>query len=286
MTASDGLTSRARALRAAVGRLVRRVAVGKEIRITLREDTLRLSRPPRTPMPSRFELSLARAQLSLLERFLPAQPVFVDIGSGHGAWALTAGLLRPQATIRATEPHPRNLAILRANAVNNSVANCHAILAAAGDRCSDDARVAGPANGALIGTLFPPRDEKRELRVVQTPTRTLDGLLREWQLDRVDLVKVTAGGAELQSLLGGRLTLQREDAPAIIFGCSMTETARFSQHPVELMWLLQGLGYALASVDPFSGAVGVDRPPGDLEGVFVALKAAHPGYADTRGGSR
>jgi FkbM family methyltransferase len=119
--------------------------------------------------------------------------VVLDVGSGAGEEVeLLSRLVGPAGRVYAIEAHPATFAALERR--SNGLANVVPVHAAVTDRAgtvsfSDDERY-------LENRMT---DDATGITV---PARTLDDLLDEWGLDRVDFLKMNIEGAEAAALEG------------------------------------------------------------------------------------
>ncbi len=145
--------------------------------------------------------------------------VVVDCGANIGVFARQA-LARGARFILAFEPSPENVECLRRNLaraiVSGSVVvhekglwshHCHLTLAVAPDNCGLNSFVSHIENAL----------EQPSVEVI-----TLDEVIAEMNLDRVDFIKMDIEGAELQALAGSCMTLTRW-APSLAVEVDHTE---------------------------------------------------------------
>jgi FkbM family methyltransferase len=154
-----------------------------------------------------FERATARA----LRRLLPAGGVALDIGANIGAHTLPmARQAGPQGRVIAVEPTSA-CARLRDNLARNPelesrVTVCPVAIIAPGERLASAYYAAWPVRGAkrrhaVHGGIA--------LNADGSAGATLDALVQEQGLSRVDLIKIDIDGGELAALRGARATLER-----------------------------------------------------------------------------
>ena len=136
------------------------------------------------------------------EYYLPPDlnpKLIVDIGSNVGASVLYFHSLFPKARILGFEPHPDTFGILQLNVANLpsvTVFNCG--LGAANRRVT----VPGESiNYGAFSTFDRLRGQKQR-ESVECEIRRLDDVLRELQIDKVDLIKIDCEGAEADVFAG------------------------------------------------------------------------------------
>ena len=129
-------------------------------------------------------------------------PVMIDAGANVGFHALRWLKSRPDLRLLAIEASPETAALLRQNVERNGFGSrCGVMDLALGDRetevefilSSDD------AFSSLISNSRVP--EKSRVRV---PMRTLDRVLEEARLEKLDLIKIDVEGAEHMVISGAR----------------------------------------------------------------------------------
>jgi FkbM family methyltransferase len=140
------------------------------------------------------------------EQAVRAGDVVLDCGANVGVFtrvALGAGA----KTVVAIEPAPENLECLRRN-FNQEIAAGRVVLYAKGvwDREDKMTLQVDPHNSAADSFLI--RREGGHAGV-EVPLTTIDRMVAELKLDRVDYIKMDIEGAEQRALAGGRETLAR-----------------------------------------------------------------------------
>jgi len=125
--------------------------------------------------------------------------VVVDGGAHMGFYTIrAASMVGAEGRVIAVEPDPSNFAILERNVKANGLGNVIAINAALADKVG-----LGKLSRTKMSTTHYLTDlESPGSLTVQT--LTLDGLLRQMGLGKVDLVKLDVEGAELQALEGAK----------------------------------------------------------------------------------
>jgi FkbM family methyltransferase len=129
----------------------------------------------------------------------------IDVGANFGYYTVLFGdAVGATGRVIAIEPVPSTAAILRKTIdINGLTHTTHLVVAAAGDR--DDAEVhmlvppGEPKNAAVVAA---PREGS-----IIVPSVTIDRLTRD--LDRLDIVKIDAEGAESTILAGMNETIAR-----------------------------------------------------------------------------
>lgn len=179
-----------------------------------------------------------------IEEHLQKDGVFIDIGSHVGYFALKAARhLTTKGHVLAIEPNPKSHAALRKNIELSGIENITARSVACFDversmpfygGARDNSGMSSLARGNAWQTQ--PED------AVQIETRRLDSLIRELGVQRVDVIKLDAEGAELQVLCSGEETLRRF-RPVLIIEEIESQLAEFQSTLGGLQEFLFGLGY-------------------------------------------
>src|SRR5712692_5769265 len=89
-------------------------------------------------------------------------------------------------------------------AIADSSAHCHEVCAALHDSEGTMAMLVEPGGMAQNTPVAPPGYELRTFR-----TATIDSIVQEFALDRLDLIKMDIEGAEPRALAGGMAAIQR-----------------------------------------------------------------------------
>jgi FkbM family methyltransferase len=120
------------------------------------------------------------------------EDVVIDIGANIGMFTLMAAS-KTRGTVIAVEPSPPQFAALEANIAANGFTHVRAIQAAVSDR--EGAITLNVRRSPQGSTVFDAQTEKT-VDSVEVPTVTLQGLLAEHGLERVDYLKMDCEGAE------------------------------------------------------------------------------------------
>jgi FkbM family methyltransferase len=146
-----------------------------------------------------FNPDYNREELDFLRGYVPAGGSFVDVGANVGTYALPlARHVGANGRVIAIEPHPVTHARLAFNRAASGLAQVTLVAAAAGDADGDlmietDGDNLG-ASHVVIG--------QASAHAIKVPSRTLQGLLGEARLSRVDALKIDVEGFEDRVLTG------------------------------------------------------------------------------------
>jgi FkbM family methyltransferase len=146
---------------------------------------------------------------NVLPPLLPEGGVFLDVGAHVGHWSLR--LAKKAGHVYAVEANPATAKTLRRNVAMNGLDNVTVIAAAAWDETTT-LRLEDPVGQTEGGsTRVLPGDG----RVLAMP---LDGLLSQYDVHRLDLIKMDVEGADLHALRGMRGLLDKYQ-PVLFIEC-------------------------------------------------------------------
>ena len=158
-----------------------------------------------------FKGSYSGDQLILVERLLPEDGVFIDVGANQGEFSVAAARVAPRGKVIAFEPVSEYRERLLANIQLNKFENVHVVAAALGehegelpiyDQVNNDAD--GTRNEGLP-TLFVSASRSNPVEIVAV--KRLDDVLTSLGISRVDVIKLDIEGAEWIALRGAVHTL-------------------------------------------------------------------------------
>lgn len=204
--------------------------------------------------------------------------VCLDVGAEYGLYTWTlASLVGPGGQVHAVEPQPGPAGFLRASriALGAGQVTVHqlALGADGGDgTLSRPSRRGLPVHGRAFLTAgadglgsnreFTRHDE------VPVRVRTLDDLVEELGLGRVDFVKADIEGAEAALLAGARSTLARY-APVIMLELEDRHLQRFGTTVAAIRTDLEGRGFTARSWTGTGWGPAVDGPDAPRNVLFV-----------------
>jgi len=154
--------------------------------------------------------------------FIPKRDwIILDIGANLGWTALFYAKIARKGLVIAIEPNPCALSILKANCSLNRVNNLKIIEVALSDKKGIRNLYLHPKVKTYGIASFYEEHVKnsaytKETSFIQVNTTTLDDLLKELKLKKVDLVKIDTEGAELQILKGSINSLKSKKISKLI----------------------------------------------------------------------
>jgi len=134
---------------------------------------------------------------------LAPNTIIVDVGAYIGTFTVKAAKkVCTTGLVVAFEPHPDNFKFLLENIKLNQLKNVIPLNAALWSSRGTIRLYLGPHSGTHSAVLF------HTDQWIEVPTQTLDNVVRELSLSRVDFIKIDAEGAELEILKGAKETLK------------------------------------------------------------------------------
>lgn len=170
---------------------------------------------------------------------------FLDIGAHAGYFSLLAAdRVGPNGQVYAIEPNPRTFAALDSHLAINGVANVTAMMCGLADRPGSIPLHAPPSSLDYNATVLPRSGWTR----VDVPARTLDDCVREWGVERIDLMKIDVEGAEPLVLAGGAESLRRGVVRHAMIEINGPRLSEAGGGPGALAQTLERLGFVPASL--------------------------------------
>jgi FkbM family methyltransferase len=194
-------------------------------------------------------------EVSVMQRFVQPGDVVFDIGANIGLHSiLLSQLIGPQGRLHAFEPNPELVPALSCTISNLGNATLHTV--ALSDK-NDESSLFVPPDDSMASltdwTLDTALREDGEPRVVTCQQHRMDDLLKDGVLPAPDFIKCDVEGAELLVFRGGHETLDRTDAPIILFEVNKDASAAFGYGASGAKDFLAGLkspGYQFFKVQP------------------------------------
>lgn len=183
--------------------------------------------------------------VTVLERFCEPDMTVVDIGAHYGYFSLLmAKLVMPNGRCLAIEAAPLNAAIIRRAIELNQIENLSVHEFAASD-FDGAARFAIEQTG-FMGHLESDRGVRDDSSYIAVAQYRLDTRIREFGIDRIDLMKIDVEGAEDRVLRGAKQIL-RDSRPILIVEVHNFESATKFAQPL-VRWIIEQ-GYDVHSIE-------------------------------------
>lgn len=199
--------------------------------------------------------------------------VFIDVGANEGFYTVYAArCVGPNGKVVAIEPSPREYTRLQRNVAINGLSNVILVKSALGARQGSavlhvaDSEHNGQNTLGDFGHAGITAVEHLEVEIT-----TLDSLLENLALARVDVIKMDVEGSELEVLKGAVVTLQRHRPTLLIevFDAALRSQGASGE---QLLSLLNDYDYQFHA---FSEATGLLQPLKRLDSASQNIVATH-----------
>jgi FkbM family methyltransferase len=215
-------------------------------------------------------------EFAFLERFLRPGMVMVDAGANEGLYTMFAARrVGSDGMVLAFEPSARELKRLELNIDRNSLRNVTVHPVALGHaEGAATLRIATSdhAGQNTLGEFAYPGIGL--LHEESAPVRTLDAVLAETCVPRLDLLKMDVEGSETL-LIQGAADAIRQYRPVLLLEVSDEALRNQSSSSEELLRLVQSFGYLLYLFDSVTGLPKLARP-GEYSVNMIAVPAEKP----------
>ncbi len=173
-------------------------------------------------------------------RTLTPEATMIDVGAYIGQYALLAARHVPNGHVIALEPHPESYQRLCQHVAANQVKNVTTLQQAA-------SKQPGQASFELNDTVFCSAllpAEHASTKSIQVDVVTIDTLVHQAGLSRIDAIKIDVEGAAGQVLRGAHDTLATYH-PRLIVEVSDQSAQTADDSPAAIFAFLHSLGYRL-----------------------------------------
>jgi FkbM family methyltransferase len=197
--------------------------------------------------------------------------IVLDLGAHLGAISLAAAAAGYR--VLAVDASPENVASLQASISHNRFAQMEVVQAAVSDHPGTlEFMPHGP-----FGLVANPKIlDEYQLPSVKVRAVTIDDLLSEKSVERVDFIKMDIEGSEVAAIRGAGRLLSRPDAPPIVYesnGCALGMYGTDTRH---LRRTLEGFGYCNYLIDGVLRPVRANDVQPDAVANYLALKELPP----------
>lgn len=150
--------------------------------------------------------------LKYLNTHLPQNGCFIDVGANIGLISIPLAKLRPDVSIYAIEADPHIFSYLNQNIQLNQLDNIKALNCPIHAESGLELPFFAPKDKMGCGSFTPLFTQEATMLV----TKTLDKIVEEEQIPKVDLIKMDIEGYEYYAIKGAQGLLKR-DTPLILF---------------------------------------------------------------------
>lgn len=179
--------------------------------------------------------------IAFLRQKLPPGAIFFDLGANIGAITIPLSVLRKDVNVVCVEAAPWLVQYLKENLSNNELPAIRVINKALYNTDDLELNFYSPKEKFGKGSLSPAFTDV----AVKVKTITLDTLVDELNIDRVDLIKIDVEGYERDVFMGGEKLLTSENAPDILFEFVDWAERNAGFAPGDAQALLAEWGYTL-----------------------------------------
>lgn len=188
--------------------------------------------------------------IQLMLQKLPENAVFLDIGANIGVFTITAAqFLKQNGRVIAVEASPKIFPYLRQNIKANGFNNVKILELAATEQ--DNATVLfyeAPMDKFGMGSLGPQFDNYP----IEVKTKTIDSILQDEKIDKVDFMKIDVEGYEASVFQGAEKLLNSPNAPIILFEfCDWAEARKPGGKVGDSQRVLIDFGYTIWRLTDF-----------------------------------
>jgi FkbM family methyltransferase len=191
----------------------------------------------------------------VLERLTPSA-TFIDVGANIGVFTLpVARKIGPRGCVIAIEPSPLVCPYLERNIVLNGLSNVRLVQCAAHNRDGETVPFyEAPVDHFGMGSL----GAQFHNSPVPVACRTIDHILEEQRIDKVEVIKVDVEGFEVAVFEGAKKLLTGDNPPLIVFEfCDWAEKRVRGGSVGHAQQLLRDWGYRIWRL----GDIVHGRPP-------------------------
>jgi FkbM family methyltransferase len=211
-------------------------------------------------------------EFAFLRAVLGPGMVFLDGGANDGLYSLYAARrIAPEGRVFAVEPSTREFERLEANLALNRLTNVETLQLALGSKAGEStlaiAESGHEGQNTIGATVSNPKVTTSAHETV--PVKTIDGLVVELGLDRLDFVKLDIEGSEVDALDGARQAFARF-RPVVLLEAEDERLASQQRTKQDLLRIVDDIGYELWVFDQKTTQLRPPRLPDEPEGNAVA----------------
>jgi FkbM family methyltransferase len=179
-------------------------------------------------------------ELFFLKKYLTQlkNPIIFDVGANRGKYTFVCQQLNPNSKIFCFEPHPQNFAFLKEQIKSSNIVLFNQALSEQPSKLVlyDYKNNNGSSHATLyqgvIETIY-----RSESTTVEVEVSTIDTVIKNYHLPRIDLLKIDVEGHELKVLNGAKEAIKQGKIEAIQFEFTHINTVSrvFMKDFVELL---------------------------------------------------
>jgi FkbM family methyltransferase len=190
----------------------------------------------------------------------PGDIVF-DIGANGGLYTLLASkIVGSTGHVYAFEPGERELALLHNNLEKNKVSNVTVINQAVSDRKSN-ANFVVSQDGAMNSLAKNTHIYQDVIDTTTVQTTSLDIFIDEFNIPKVDLIKIDVEGAEHLVLAGMKNLLSSSKGVKVLFECADSTASGFNYSAKDLLKELSENGLDIGFIDDRLNIIDINKYP-------------------------
>jgi FkbM family methyltransferase len=191
----------------------------------------------------------------IVRRLFHSNGVMLDIGANVGYYSILAAYACPNGQVWSFEPSPRTYGILCENIQANRLQNVVARQLALGETHSmlkfniygDQALNSVSVSAEHRHPFFP----GGPVQVLNVECTTIDDVMNDNHIERVDLIKLDIEGYEYFALKGAERLLARPDAPILVCEIEPLWLKQFELSASGVIRYVQSLGYRCFEVTSY-----------------------------------
>lgn len=244
--------------------------LGRAATIDLRRWGVRMLLPPRWRGVGKLIYALRdyyEPELVYLEKLLSPGKVFVDAGANFGIYTVMASkAVGEMGRVISFEPSSRAFPVLRRNIAINGFKNVLAFPVALADKAGKALLYHHSAVGSdalAKDSTFGPNAYAQNIE-----TESLDNVVRQTSVKKVDVIKMDVQGAE-ELVLRGAMDILISMRPVIMFEYHAQGALSLGLEPNGTWDLLDGLGYYFQCVEQRGTATLLLSPPNTIANVVA-----------------
>jgi FkbM family methyltransferase len=206
-------------------------------------------------------------ELLYLEKVLSPGKVFVDAGANFGIYTLLASKIVGEAgRVISFEPSPRVFPVLRRNIALNGFKNVSALQVALTDKKGRAPLYYHAAVGC--DSLAKDASFENDAHAEQIDTESLDNVIRQTSVGRVDVIKMDVQGAE-ELALRGASEIVASMRPVVIFEVFPEGAASLGLSPTGTWSFLESHDYEFFIIDGLGTVSRLKSPPPAIANVLA-----------------